>query len=142
MQEAHFDEVLQTILQRDQRYHRDAYLFVREALEHTHKIFDKPGKEGVRHVTGQQLLEGIRSYGLEQFGPMTRAVLNEWGVQTCEDFGEVVFNMVESHLLGKTEKDSRDDFKDGYDFSEAFQRPFRPAGGGVFSEPEPKSTQV
>jgi uncharacterized repeat protein (TIGR04138 family) len=35
--------------------------------------------------------------------------------------------MVETSLLAKTEKDSRDDFKGGYDFEEAFQKPFLPA---------------
>ena len=142
MQEKPFEEVLPAILKRDPRYHRDAYFFVREALDHTHKIFGKPGKEGARHVTGQQLLEGIRGYALDQFGPMTLSVLNEWGVFKCEDFGEIVFNMVESDLLGKTEKDSREDFKDGYDFFEAFQKPFLPNRRFVVPEQEPKSTQV
>jgi uncharacterized repeat protein (TIGR04138 family) len=35
---------------------------------------------------------------------------------------EIVFNMVDHGLLSKTEQDSRDDFKGGYDFYEAFCR--------------------
>jgi len=55
-------------------------------------------------------------------------VFEEWGVHNCRDFGEIVFNMVETSLLAKTEKDTRDDFQNGYDFTDAFRKPFRPQG--------------
>jgi uncharacterized repeat protein (TIGR04138 family) len=153
MQAVDFDEVLDRILKTDFRYQRDAYLFVREALDYTQRWVTRSAggsrrgesshppaaptkktartKAGsasgrIRHVTGQQLLEGIRLYALQQFGPMALTVLEEWGVRRCEDFGEIVFNMVENRLLGKTESDSRDDFKGGYDFHEAFRQPFAP----------------
>jgi len=122
-----FDEELEKIVAKDSRYTRDAYLFVREALDHTQKLIGKPAKEDLpRHVTGQQLLEGIRDFALQQYGPMTLTVLNEWGITRCEDFGELVFNMVEVGLLAKTDKDSRDDFSRGYDFADAFRKPFLP----------------
>jgi uncharacterized repeat protein (TIGR04138 family) len=57
---------------------------------------------------------------------MAITLLNEWGIGKCQDFGEVVFNMVESGLLAKTEKDTREDFKQGYDFTNAFRKPFWP----------------
>jgi len=123
-----FDEELEKIVAKDPRYTREAYLFVREALDHTQKIIGKPPKDDApRHVSGQQLLNGIREYGLQQYGPMTMAVLNEWGLRCCEDFGEIVFNMVENSLLAKTDQDSRDDFKGGYSFEDAFRKPFIPA---------------
>ncbi len=123
-----FDEELEKIVAKDPRYTREAYIFVREALDHTQKIIGKPPKDDApRHVSGQQLLDGIREYALLQYGPMTMAVLNEWGIQRCEDFGEIVFNMVENSLLAKTEQDTRDDFKGGYSFEDAFQKPFVPA---------------
>lgn len=122
------DEVLDKITTKDPRYAREAYFFVREALDHTQKVVLKSGKSDLRHVTGQELLEGIRQYALEQFGPMALAVLEEWGVRRGEDFGEIVFNMVDNSLLGKTETDTREDFKGGYDFTEAFRRPYLPKG--------------
>jgi uncharacterized repeat protein (TIGR04138 family) len=128
MQEVSFEEVLEQILVNDPRYQRDAYLFLREALDYTQKLVGKENGGKLRHVTGQELLEGIRQFGLEQFGPMTITVFEEWGVHTCRDFGELVFNMVESGVLAKTEKDSRADFQNGYDFEEAFRKPFLPAG--------------
>lgn len=142
MQAGKFEETLDKLVQRDGTFHRDAYFFVREAVDHTHKMLGKGSSEEPHHVTGQELLEGIRAYGLEQYGPMTLTVLQEWGLRTCEDFGEIVFNMVESNLLSKTEKDSRDDFKGGYDFTEAFYRPFLPAEKNPTPATEPKPTQV
>jgi uncharacterized repeat protein (TIGR04138 family) len=123
-----FDEVLEKIVAQDPRFTREAYGFVREALDHTQKIVGKPPKDDLpRHVSGQQLLGGIRDYALEQYGPMTLTVLNEWGIQRCEDFGEIVFNMVENSLLAKTDQDTREDFKGGYDFEDAFRKPFLPS---------------
>ncbi len=126
MHEATFEEGLELILSKDQRYHRDGYLFVREALDHTQKAIIKENRGNLRHVSGQELLDGIRDYALAQFGPMTITVLDEWGIRTCQDFGEIVFNMVEVGLLAKTDKDSRDDFQGGYDFGEAFRKPYLP----------------
>jgi uncharacterized repeat protein (TIGR04138 family) len=127
MQEQNFDNLLEAITKRDPRYHRSAYLFLREALDFTQKKHSKNSKIALRHVTGQELLEGVRDYALAQFGPMTMDVFAEWGLKTGEDFGEIVFNLVENGLLSKTEKDSREDFKGGYDFYQAFREPFLPA---------------
>ncbi len=139
MQEQNFSEVLERILARDKRYHRDAYAFVREALDYTQKLVGKKNKNVIRHVTGQELLDGIREFGLNQFGPMTLTVLNEWGIQRGEDFGEMVFNMVESGLLSKTANDSRADFAGGYDFVKAFRDPFVPAKKSPPPVPESKT---
>ena len=126
MQEVNFDEALDKILAEDTRFHREAYLFLREALDFTQKLISKENRSNVRHVSGKELLDGLRQYALQQFGPMTTTVFEEWGVCQCKDFGELVFNMVEVGLLAKTEKDSREDFQNGYDFTDAFRKPFWP----------------
>ena len=141
MQSLSFDEVLVRMTQHDSRYSRDAYLFLREALDHTQTKLIRSEKSKAQHVTGRELLDGLRDYALGQFGPMAKTVLNEWGIRNCEDFGEIVFNMVEHGLLSKTETDSRDDFKGGYPFDEAFCRPFRPKGSQTVLSP-PATTQV
>jgi uncharacterized repeat protein (TIGR04138 family) len=128
MHEVNFDEALEQILARDPRFQRDAYHFVRESLDYTQKLISKENRGNVRHITGQELLDGIRQFALQQFGPMVVTVLEEWGVKNCRDFGDIVFNMVEHSLLAKTEKDTRDDFNNGYDFTDAFRKPFWPAG--------------
>jgi uncharacterized repeat protein (TIGR04138 family) len=141
MQAASFEEAIDQIAAQDRRYHREAYFFLREALDHTQKMTGKlPKKNEIRHVSGRELLDGIREYAVQQFGPMTVTVLEEWGVKCCMDFGEIVFNMVETKLLAKTEKDSREDFRNGYDFHDAFRKPFLPSR--IASEPiaEPKQS--
>ena len=135
MHEVSFEEALELIHGKDPRFHPDGYRFVREALDHTQKASGKENRDQVRHVTGQELLGGIRDFALAQFGPMAMTVLDEWGIHTCEDFGDIVFNMVEIGLLAKTEKDSRADFARAYDFYEAFRRPFLP--GAKQRKPEP-----
>jgi uncharacterized repeat protein (TIGR04138 family) len=141
MHEVTFEEALEQIAAKDPRYHRDAYLFVREALDHTQKLIVKENRGRLRHVSGQELLDGIRDYALGQFGPMAMTVLNEWAVHRCEDFGEIVFNMVDIGLLAKTEHDDRADFAGGYDFETAFRKPFVPASKkkarGRLGEPAP-----
>lgn len=126
MQEINFDEAVEMILTRDTRFSREAYLFVREALDYTQKLIGKETHGQIRHVSGQELLDGIRQFALQQFGPMVVTVFEEWGVRNCRDFGEIVFNMVEIGLLAKTDRDTRDDFQNGYDFTEVFRKPFWP----------------
>ena len=126
MQAVNFEVILDKIVKDDPRFHRDAYFFLREALDHTQKMVGKAKRDEIRHVSGKELLDGIRDYGLDQFGPMTLTVLDEWGIRSCEDFGEMVFNMVGKNLLAKTENDTREDFKDGFNFDDAFRQPFLP----------------
>ncbi|MCU0771538.1 MAG: hypothetical protein MUE94_07190 [Verrucomicrobia bacterium] len=126
MQELNFEEVVERIVEADPRYTREAYGLLREALDYTQQQIHKKSRGQIRHVTGQELLEGIREHVLQQFGPMSITVLEEWGIRNTRDIGEVVFNMVENRLLAKTEEDSRADFNHGYDFDEAFRKPFLP----------------
>jgi uncharacterized repeat protein (TIGR04138 family) len=98
MQDLSFEAAVELIRAKDPRYHREAYQFVRDALDHTQQSLGKDSSNPIRHVTGQQLLQGIRDYALIQFGPMAMTVLAEWGIHGCQDFGEIVFNMVESRV--------------------------------------------
>ncbi|MEO0114880.1 MAG: Minf_1886 family protein [candidate division WOR-3 bacterium] len=111
--EEKFDE----ILRKDPRYKLEAYFFVLAALDYTRKMTKKP-----KHVTGKELLEGIKRLGLEQYGIMTKTVFESWGVRTTRDFGEIVFNMVNAGILAKTEEDKIEDFDNVYDFSEVFEK--------------------
>ncbi len=126
-----FAEVIQEICDADDRYSNECYTFVREGLDHTLKYLKRAGVGPKSHVTGGELLDGLREYALSEFGPMTKSVLNEWGIKKCEDFGEVVFNLVKHGVLGKTDTDSLNDFKGGFSFHEAFVKPFRPIGSAT-----------
>ena len=110
-----FRRKIRTLCRENPRYKPEAYGFVLSALHFT--VGRLPQR---RHVTGQELLEGIRTYGMDQFGPLTRQVLEHWGVHSTEDFGRIVFSLVEAKFLGKTEEDSLADFQGVYDFADAF----------------------
>lgn len=111
---------VQAIVDGHPEYKLEAYSFVMSALNYTVGKLKKP-----RHVTGKELLEGIKEYGLNQFGPLTRQVFEYWGIKTTEDFGKIVFNLVEAGLLRKTEEDTLDDFKNIYDFEEALDKNYK-----------------
>jgi uncharacterized repeat protein (TIGR04138 family) len=98
-----FYQVVEEICAKDSRYKADAYELKRET-----------------HVSGGELLEGLRKYAIEQFGPMVQTVFKHWGVSSTVDFGNIVFNMVNKKILSKTDADSIEDFKNGYDFDKAF----------------------
>lgn len=121
------------LLKYDQRYHHEAYQFVREALAYAQEILKMPhqpaaGGEGERHLTGQQLCEAIRLYALDQFGFMAKIVLNNWGVYSTSDFGEIVYNLIRFKQMKKSESDRREDFNDCYEFDSAFDPVFELSG--------------
>jgi len=138
MQKISVEQAIEQIVKKDPRYPVDAYIFVREALDFTIKELKKTsenprlagagsGKAKERHVTGQQLLGGVRDYALQQFGPLVLTVLNHWNLRKGEDIGDVVYNMVSMSILNTCENDSREDFKNSYNFEETFQHPFEPS---------------
>src|SRR5471032_1353406 len=126
MAKINFAEVVEQICEKDLRYSADAYHFVQEGLNHTLKSLKRGGQHAHRHVSGQELLSGLREFALKEYGPMSKAVLNEWGIKTTDDFGQVVFNLVNSSVLGKNETDSPNDFKNVFTFDDAFVKPFVP----------------
>ena len=125
MQKLEFTEAVDLITDADSRYQRDAYFFLRDALDQTVKLRKRQLGEG-GHLTGQQLCEGIRQYALKQFGPMVPTVLDFWGVKKTDDFGCMVWNLIELGVFGKTPTDSIDDFKSVFHFRDAFVVPFLP----------------
>jgi len=129
MKEHDFNEVVQLIVKEDPRFDRSAYVFLRKALDHTiDKERKRQGKlvARQRHVTGQELLIGVKEYALEQFGPLAYTVLTDWGVTRCEDFGDMVFNLIDYGVFSKNEQDAKEDFVSIFTFREAFLKPFLP----------------
>ena len=136
MQKIDFDEAVSRLVETDDRYTVGAYHFLRDALDHTLRQMREGGEIEDRHVSGKELVEGIRAYALKEFGPMVMTVFEEWGIRSCEDFGEIVFNLIDARVFGKTEEDTREDFAGHYDFEEAFVKPFLPTSGNEHSATE------
>ena len=130
-------KILLKLVESDQRYTLDAYLFVRDGLSYAQEVLQIPDKgakgeedvaledpEDDRHLSGQQLCHALRHYALDQYGYLAKTVLASWGVCSTSDFGEVVYNMIREKLMKKSESDRREDFDDVYDFDVALQKQF------------------
>ncbi len=122
-----------TLLKHDARYKLDAYQFVRDALAYAQDELGMGQQQEVEddsdppidaHLTGQQLCEAIRQLALEQFGLMARIVLENWGVRSTSDVGEIVYNLIKIGLMKKSPHDHREDFDDVFNFEKAFEREF------------------
>jgi len=137
MQKIGFAEALDSILASDPRYARDAYVFLRDALDFTTKQQKKIKGATVRHVAGPELLDGVRQYALKEYGPMVMTVFESWGIRCCEDIGNMVFNLIAAGIFGKTEEDSIEDFKNVFEFEDVFVKPFAPVKPVSVKPPPP-----
>ena len=114
-------------------YKVDAFLFVQRGLDYTvRRIHGEPPTRAVhededdipsRHVSGQQLCLGLRDFAKREYGLLARAVLARWRIHHSEDFGKIVFAMVDAGLMRKTREDRLEDFTDVFSFEEAFSSP-------------------
>jgi uncharacterized repeat protein (TIGR04138 family) len=108
------------------RYHPNAYRFLFAALRYTQEKLGRSQAHGPdderAHISGQELVEGAREFGLEQFGLLARTVFRCWGIQSTDDFGRMVFEMIERGEMRKTDGDRLSDFAGVYDFADALER--------------------
>jgi len=112
------------------KYHGDAYRFVFEALHYTQQKLKRPASsrdvdDDRAHISGQELLEGIRQLALERFGLLSKDVFAHWGVKATDDFGKIVFELIERGEMRKTERDQLTDFFGVYDFDEALDQGYK-----------------
>jgi uncharacterized repeat protein (TIGR04138 family) len=109
-----------------EKFHSGAYHFVDAALRYTQNSLRKKRQEqhdveaAESHISGPELLDGIREMALEEFGLMTLTVFNYWGVHSTDDFGRIVFDFIDQGQMKKTDSDKLSDFFDVYDFDEVF----------------------
>lgn len=122
----HFDQALQNILQRDSRFSPDAYAFLKQALDYTVTEHTKTDPDMSQHVTAKELLLGFRDLALTEYGPMAATLLSEWGVKSCTDIGDMVFNLIQEGMFGKQDSDNQSDFSEVYGFHDAFVAPYLP----------------
>ena len=111
------ENILDQLQERNPRFHGKAYLFLLSSLHAVMRNLDEP-----RHISGQELAQGVRELALERYGPMARTVLEHWGIHATEDLGDIVFTLVDLGVLIKQTGDSRADFTDVFDFEDAFER--------------------
>jgi uncharacterized repeat protein (TIGR04138 family) len=109
-----FEDRFEKVAARDLRYTKEAFRFVRDGVDRAMKSV------GRRHVTAKELLEALRSVAIERYGSGAHEQLRSWGITRCEDFGEIVFTLIENGIFGKQPEDRKEDFENGYDFATAF----------------------
>ena len=114
--ESHGVDVFAEVADRDGRYTKEAFWFVRDGVNHA--VRSRAG--GSRHATAHELLETLRILALERYGANAREQLRSWGATRCEDFGEIVFALIDNGVFGKRPEDRKEDFENGYDFETAF----------------------
>lgn len=129
MSKISFDEAVAKATAQDVRYSAEAYAFLRDALDFTIKALQKGRNREISHVSGTELCHGLREYALQQFGPMVPTILDDWGVRTTRDMGEMVFNLIRCGAFSKSDTDKVEDFEGVYTFEEAFEKPFLPVRG-------------
>ena len=117
------EAALAEIRRRDGKYNERAYVFVLAALEYAQTKL--PAR---RHLTGVELTWACRDFALEQFGMLAATVLTHWGIHTTEDFGQIVFILIEVGLLARQPSDKPEDFDRVYDFAEVFRAGYRCPG--------------
>ena len=112
-----FWDAVEEIRRRDERFQLDAYVFVMDVLEHTIR-----GMEVRRHVSAAEMLDGMRRFAHERYGVMSLTVLENWGILTTGDIGDIVFQLVEVGVLSRQDGDSRDHFDNVFDLHSALER--------------------
>jgi len=115
-------------IERDVRYHPNAYQFVYAALRFTQQCLNRSVNPAMEsddaHISGVELLDGIRAFALDQFGLMTQTVFRCWGVRSTDDFGQIVFELIDRGEMSRTDRDQLSDFFDVYDFADVFDRSY------------------
>lgn len=113
------------------KFHPDAYRFVDAALRHTQRNLGRISEsveeeptEDIAHISGSELLDGIRELATKEFGMMALAVFHHWGVFSTDDFGRIVFDFIERGAMRKTDRDQMSDFYEVYDFEQVFDREY------------------
>lgn len=116
-----------------------AFEFIRDGLSHTVEKLAKgnaadeqtpeseaviaqapKGVTGSRHISGQQLCDGLRDMARERYGMLALTVLHRWGIRSTGDFGVMVYALIDRGEMRCSDQDRFDDFLERYDFEQAF----------------------
>ena len=144
--EVGFWEAVDEIRSRDGRYRREAYGFLMAALGATVQALtpERRGNSVTRHLSGQELLQGVIRLARQEFGRFAPVVFSEWGISSGEDIGCMVFQLVESKQLSARREDTIEDFRRGGELFEALTDKLDFGAGrplderhGRLSRPEP-----
>lgn len=117
-----WDELTELAIE-NPRYDREAYLFILNGLNWSLRQL-----ETKRHLSGEEFTEFLIAYARNEFGELATVVLEEWGIHTTRDFGEIVYKLIDIGKMSKQPDDSIEDFDNVVDLKESLQSPnFEPS---------------
>ncbi|QDT64523.1 Minf_1886 family protein [Calycomorphotria hydatis] len=120
------------------RYHRNAYHFVFSALQYTQEKLERTAAHVINeedaHISGQELCDGLRELAIDKFGLLASTVLSQWGIESTDDIGRIVFELIERGEMRKTDRDTLTDFMGLYEFSEVFDQSYAIDTTNVFEK--------
>lgn len=139
------------VVEADGRFPLEAFRFLQEGLDHAVKrthgpnagLTRSPDGSGKRvepgtdldehphHISARELCEGLLDLALLRWGRLAKAVLNGWGIERTDDFGTMVFLLVDNDLLRKTEGDRLEDFSGIFTMSEIERQYAIDIDGGI-----------
>ncbi|RLS53019.1 MAG: hypothetical protein DWH91_15305 [Planctomycetota bacterium] len=122
------------------KYHPDAYRFVFDGLQFTQERLKRTShgpEDESAHISGPELLDGVRELGLKKFGMLARTVFRSWGVKSTDDFGRIVFELIDCGEMRKTDRDQLTDFFSVFDFDQALVRDYVIDTSPAFRKPNP-----
>ena len=125
------DQAIAKLREENPKFSAAAYHFIRRSLDHSLRKLKRQDADRPAHVSGKELLVGFRDLALEEYGPLAKTVLEDWGITKCSEVGEVVFQLVRMGVLGKNDNDVIEDFEELWSFAEAFEVPFLPQSRGT-----------
>ncbi len=125
-----FSETVDSIVAAFPDYPSEAYHFIRNGLDFTVKRLHSDAAGPPRHVSGRQLAEGLRDYALQEFGPMASFTLASWNLRSTEDFGVIVYKLIDAGLLAQSPDDSIEDFSSLFSLAAALAEPYLGYGDG------------
>lgn len=127
MDEKAENKAIAAIVREDARYPTEAYELVVDALRAAAKRRRRtPRSPRIGRLDAAGVLDAVRDFALDEYGPMALTLLGSWNVRACRDLGEVVYNLADRGVIALEANDRREDFLGGFDFEEAFRRPFEP----------------
>jgi uncharacterized repeat protein (TIGR04138 family) len=126
MQPTQFMDAVQAAITKNPRFDVGAYYFLKDALDFTVKRVMANNDDELRHVSANELVHGFRDLALQEFGPMASTLMSEWGINSSDDIGVMVFQLIEEGAFGKQDSDTPEDFSHIFDFIETLRAPFLP----------------
>ncbi|HPS54772.1 MAG TPA: hypothetical protein PLP05_04165 [Sedimentisphaerales bacterium] len=112
---------IEKIALKDGRFSPEIVKFVYEGLNYSvEKLVSRPD-----HISGQTLCRGLKMFAIENWGRLAKLVLNNSGVKTTRDFGEIVYLMIENKWMSAQPTDTIEDFDNVYDFQTVFKDEFK-----------------